>query len=232
MKCSYCQKTITRSLTLKEIFLPIASIEEELCSACLQQFRFVETSNACVGCQKQLLAGEEKYCQDCLTWQRCYPDYDFHHQALFCYDEAFKNWIHQYKIAGDYRLRTTFNKEVRKSLQPYLKAGYLIAYLPLSEKRYRQRRFNQVLAFLQAANIPTQPLLKRKKHLPAQAEKNRQERLLMPQPFELAALPETLKNQKILLVDDVYTTGRTMFHGASCLLAAQPQILRTFSLAR
>lgn len=48
---------------------------------------------------------------------------------------------------------------------------------------------------------------------------------------KLPALPD-LKNKEIVLVDDVYTTGRTLFYAAECLLPFHPKKIRTFTLAR
>ena len=54
----------------------------------------------------------------------------------------------------------------------------------------------------------------------------------MPQVFKVVeALPD-LKNKEIVLVDDVYTTGRTLFYAAECLLPFHPKKIRTFTLAR
>lgn len=63
---------------------------------------------------------------------------------------------------------------------------YIYCPIPLSEKRRTERGFNQVSEMLKAARIPFQMLLKREKHLLAQAKNTRKERLEMPQPFELA----------------------------------------------
>ncbi len=54
----------------------------------------------------------------------------------------------------------------------------------------------------------------------------------MPQPFEVNLDKNRIMNQEIILVDDVYTTGRTMFYAAECLLPYRPKKIRTFTLAR
>ncbi|WP_425268583.1 ComF family protein, partial [Enterococcus faecium] len=64
--------------------------------------------------------------------------------------------------------------------------AYIYCPIPLSEKRWLERGFNQVSEMLKAAKIPFQMLLKREQHLLAQAKNTRKERLEMPQPFELA----------------------------------------------
>lgn len=75
-------------------------------------------------------------------------------------------------------------------------------------------------------------VVKKKVDTPAQAKKTKEERMLMPQPFEVNVDKTKIINKEIILVDDVYTTGRTMFHAAECLLPYQPKTIRTFTLAR
>lgn len=67
-----------------------------------------------------------------------------------------------------------------------------------------------------------------------QAGKSRQERLRLVQPFQLRA---TLREQPICLFDDVYTTGRTLFHAKDLFWRSGPfwqgtENLISISLAR
>lgn len=229
MKCSLCQREIIRNLKLKEILLPGRMITEELCADCRTGFILLKKEKVCHGCNKP---SKNPYCHDCRSWQRQYPDYNFHHEALFKYNEVFKQWMMQYKISGDYRLRYTFQQEIRDFFRFFQREKYLICPLPLSQQRFHKRGFNQVSSFLEAAGVPVTALLVKSLHTKPQAEKNRQDRLQMQQPFELNVEPEEIRGSKIILVDDVYTTGRTMFHGASLLLKHEPKEIRSFSLAR
>ena len=82
---------------------------------------------------------------------------------------------------------------------------------------------------MQAAGLPYQHLLEKQDVL-AQSSKNRQERLKSQQCFTLAkdvCLPD-----KILLIDDVYTTGKTLQLALELLLEAGVKEVLTFSLAR
>ena len=45
----------------------------------------------------------------------------------------------------------------------------------------------------------------------------------MPQPFEINVDKNKIMNQEIILVDVVYTTGRTLFYAAESLLPYQPK---------
>ncbi|GMA46792.1 ComF family protein [Tetragenococcus muriaticus] len=225
MKCSYCQQEIIRNLTFKEILFPLL-IKSERCSLCQKKFKKI-TDPVCPTCFKP---GWTVRCDECQQWKKQYPYYDFCHQALFNYNEAFKEWIYQYKFLGDFRLKTTFTVEIQEYFSH--KKDWIICCIPLSEQRFLQRGFNQVEAFLQTANIKTSPLLERSIDTLPQSNKNRQERLASPQVF--AATDQTIKirNKKVLIVDDVYTTGRTLFHAAEILQKYQPEKIQTFSLAR
>ncbi|MHC5374954.1 ComF family protein [Enterococcus sp. LJL120] len=229
MKCSYCNHEIIRNLSLGELLLPQKMKEWELCQACHQKFTFQGQVSNCSGCQKPMI--KPGLCSDCQFWRSYYPKLEFQQESLFVYDAAFSEWLKEYKILGNYQLRHTFTKEVKGHLKKYRKEKFLICPLPLSKKRYRERGFNQVSSLLTAAAIPITELLKRRETAP-QALKNRQERLAMPQPFKLKAAPEKITGKKILLVDDVYTTGRTMYYAAVLLQSAGARQILGFSLAR
>ncbi|MBO0430691.1 ComF family protein [Enterococcus sp. DIV0660C] len=235
MKCCYCQKPIIKNLTIKELVQRKKSVE--LCWECAKLFTPLSSENKCDGCQKSLLKSERKsthsqkrLCTDCLYWQERYPTYDFCHRSFFKYDEAMQTWFQQYKFTGDIRLAGTFAKQWQSLPKRF--PDYLFCPIPLSNERLAQRGFNQVSQMLKVSGVTFQILLKRVKHHSAQAQHTRVKRLAMPQPFALCVEPEQIKQCKILLIDDVYTTGQTLFHAATCLAEYQPIEVRTFSLAR
>lgn len=225
LKCSCCQQEIIRNLTFKELLFPFL-IKKQRCDFCQKKFTKIPTT-ACPTCSKP---GWQTQCDECKQWQMLYPNYEFCHQALFCYDEAFKEWIYQYKFLGDFRLKATFSSEIQAYFSK--RKEWIIVAVPLSKERFLKRGFNQVEAFLQAANVKTQHLLEKKVDSTPQSEKNRQERLAAPQVFRATQEISMVKNKKVVLVDDVYTTGRTLFHAAEILQNYQPKEIQTFSLAR
>lgn len=179
MRCSCCSKDIVQNLTFSEIIGVSKYRLPQTCSVCRAQFHLLET-RGCSGCQKPIhfnLESTKKkvnsipvYCSDCQEWKKKYPTYDFQHRAFFVYDENMKAWLNQYKFMGDIRLAGTFAYKWTQIKKEY--PTYIYCPIPLSEKRRTERGFNQVSEMLKAARIPFQMLLKREKHLLAQAKKH------------------------------------------------------------
>ena len=149
------------------------------------------------------------------------------HQALFRYNDSMKEFFSTYKFEGDYELRKVFGNCLKKYLKAY--RGYTLVPVPLSPERFQKRGFNQVTGLLEARSKPYQDLLE-KREVAASSSKNRQERLDTDFAFSIKAgvsLPD-----KILLVDDIYTTGTTLNRLKKLLLDAGCREVYTFSLAR
>lgn len=225
MKCSWCQQTFTRELWLWEILWPLGIPASEKCPDCRSKLQPVDFANCCETC-----CNESRNCRDCRYWRQRYPNFLLQHQALMTYNQGMQEWLHQYKLMGDYRLRSAFVPEIK---QAFKKLAYdLVIPIPLSQERYQQRGFNQVEEVLQAAGIAYRSLLRKKIHLPPQAGMNRSDRLAVPQPFVIEKDQEAIKSKRVLLVDDVYTTGQTLYHAAEALLTCQPKTITSFSFAR
>ena len=92
-------------------------------------------------------------------------------------------------------------------------------------------RSDQVVGFL--PDIPKKMYLYHLKKFDRcpQSHKSRQERLATPQPFGYCG-PADLERKNILLVDDIYTTGSTLYHARELLLAHNCGCVRSVTLAR
>ncbi|EHJ51562.1 ComF family protein [Streptococcus macacae] len=221
MICLICRTHFEEELRFTAILF-LYKNREWICPQC--QSAFVPISeNHCLTCYKE---GNERKCNDCCFWQTkgsfvC-------HEALYSYNSAMKHYFSLYKFQGDYLLRKVFSKEIKKALKRY--SDFTLVPIPLSEASIKQRKFNQVNAFLDDTGINYSELLGKRDTIKQQSDKTRKERLQSQQAFYLkkqSPLPP-----KILLIDDIYTTGATIQLASAIFRENGVKNICSFSLAR
>jgi competence protein ComFC len=223
--CVFCGRTIQRAVSLGLVFsfhqvgLPL------LCLKCRENFSEIDATSACPGCFRAKSNG--KMCQDCDSWQEKYPGMALKHRALYVYNEQARAYMNRFKFQGDLLLVQVFRESLEKALKPYQKTHRIVP-IPASARSLKKRGFNQVELLLQEAGISYTSLLEHTGTQGLQSEKDRRERLFSKQPFQVKAGVKW--DQPILLVDDVYTTGRTIFHAREILEKYRPT--ESFSLFR
>ena len=164
-------------------------------------------------------------CQDCKLW--CKEEIRVDHNAIFTYNQAMKDFFSRYKFDGDFLLRKVFAPVLANELKKY--RDYEFVVIPLSPERLLERGFNQVEGLVEAAGFSIQDLLGKREEK-ASSSKNRSERLATEIPFYIkteAPLPK-----KILLIDDIYTTGATINRVKRLFEDAGVLEVKTFSLVR
>lgn len=180
-----------------------------ICPACLKQLSFV-SSPACMKCGKEIGSRDQEYCADCIRRKKSFT----RGFALLNYDSraavsmaAVK--YHNKREYLDFYARAAalrFEKQFRQ-------AGIqVIVPVPVHASRLKTRGFNQaaVLAEKLSAElgIPWEELLIRVKKTDPQKSLGSAERLKnLRGAFE--AGQEAGKWERVLLVDDIYTTGST-----------------------
>lgn len=225
MICELCQLNIKQSWNLAMLFSLEAIKQKMICSECWSEFEMIDAVAGCSECQ---IETNNEYCNDCLKWlQQGYPP--IRNQALFKYNAKMKAYFKCYKFEGGYHLRNVFNDTLKQRLAT-INVDQIVP-IPVSEKTYEQRGFNQVIGWLEgitfAELLECRYSIKKK-----QSHKSRQERLNTEQPFKLAVGQNDIKGQSICLVDDVYTTGRTLRHATQCLLEAGARDVVSITLSR
>lgn len=226
MRCQLCGNAIRTLLSLKELicFLPVEKIS--VCQGCQAKFEKADGKASCRICKK---SGHIGVCPECSAWQKKYPLYPLKHECLYYYNDWMAEWLEKFKFKGDFQLARCFQQELKIFLK---QQNYeMIVPIPLSKERQQARGFNQVEALLYFADIQYADILEKRLDTLPQSSKTRQERLDMPQIFSLKS-GQSVFQKKVLLVDDVYTTGRTLLHGVDCLYLSGAKLVHTFSLAR
>lgn len=222
--CLLCQRSIDTKFTLPWVLSWQPVRQPVVCVACWQTFTPIIASQACPDCGRAQLSRTP--CRDCQRW----APLAFYNQALFTYNDAMQAYFDQYKFKGDYRLRQVFAQTLLTRLAS-LKPTIVVA-IPVTPETMTTRGFNQVTGWLAEGENPDWLQTKAQAKPIPQSQKTRQDRLLTTQPFELTANAPTLVNQTVVIVDDVYTTGRTMRHAASLILENGAKAVVGLTLAR
>lgn len=220
--CLLCDQELSKQESLRDLIL-MKKENLTMCDNCKNKFEPVSEASCKTCCKKST----ETSCEDCQEWER--KGKNVNHKALYYYNEEMKEYFRKYKFQGDQLLACLFAEEVKVALKKY--KGYTIVPIPLSDERNEKRGFNQVTAILEAARIPYQDLLK-KKNTKAQSQKNKKERLKTEQAFERKELENKSWPEKIMLMDDIYTTGATIERAKEMLHVNRVKEIRSFSLAR
>ncbi len=159
--------------------------------------------------------------------------------APFEWCDAIAHSIHQIKFSHRLSLIEALADQACPVFAEWVKAyaPEQIVPVPLNWRRRLKRGYNQStvladkLCQLSGLNIPVVQKIHRTYRDP-QAKKNRQERFrALKGAFKLKT-PQVFKNKKILLVDDVMTTGATLQALSQKLLECGAQEIRVFVLAR
>lgn len=194
---------------------------ELICPECRGRFQSVEEP-VCLKCGKGLRFAEEEYCFQC----REHPKAFTASTAVFYYDETAQASMMKFKYEGrreyaDYYVEALLQQRKERILRW---RPQLILPVPIHRSRRRERGFNQAEELAkrlsQALNIPLRTdILLRTRKTTDQKELNAAARQQNLQQALTVAVPLTgLK--RVLLVDDIYTTGSTLQACTRALQAA------------
>ncbi|WP_226580623.1 ComF family protein [Halobacillus litoralis] len=164
-------------------------------------------------------------CRDCLQWQKTSPGVLDGNKSVYAYNAFAKDFVARWKYRGDYVLLEALQEEIQKGLTGDREKQAV--YVPLSEEREKERGFNQSKAIIQAAGLQPVSLFQRK-HSEKQSKRKKRDRMEAENPFTLI---ETSPDP-VLIVDDIYTTGRTVRHMASLLKAGGCPSVSSFTIFR
>jgi ComF family protein len=187
----------------------------------------------CVACGKSLNSSEKTVCIQCLS---TLPRTDFHvlennqlerlfwgrveveRAASFCYygkSSPLQLMIHELKYRGDRKMGMFLGRLFAQQITAnWADVDYLIP-IPLHRKKLRKRGFNQAELIARgmsdAMGIPLRTdLLERVKSNETQTNKSVEERAENVAGIFALKNSKQLEHKRVLLIDDVITTGATM----------------------
>lgn len=164
------------------------------------------------------------------------PIYKFH---IFRYEELIRDLIIQYKFNEKSYLYKTFCEFIVKNKKTldFIKSYDIIIPVPIHKKRYRARGYNQSELISKELARRCQlkcynDILIKKVNNNAQSTLNKNERLENVKNVYKIIKPEKINNKKVLIFDDIYTTGATVQACALELKKAHTKEIGILTLAK
>ncbi|MBM7585789.1 competence protein ComFC [Bacillus pakistanensis] len=230
--CLYCQQKLRFDVTWSTLLLKFQ--EQWLCEKCASQLVKIE-GKSCTHCSRNLekldsSLVDEDICFDCHRWENNgeWRGVLTRNTSIYEYNDFLKEYLARFKYRGDYVLARAFSQQIHELVKTF---QYDLAVpIPLSKERQYERGFNQADAILIEAGLKSNHLLTRL-HSEKQSKKSRSERIQNQHVFQTTN-SSSLKNQSILLIDDIYTTGSTLRQAAKTLKQAGAKEVNSLTIAR
>lgn len=207
-----------------------------LCGDCSDQLQPIVTPLcSCCGVPFATADGIDHSCSACLR----HPPTFTAARAAFVYDGPLRELIHRFKYEHQVRLRRPLGQLMAATLAPVVSDWQpdLLVPVPLYSKRLRERGFNQaiLLATLlaKAWQIPlARTALYRIRWTIPQIELHHHEREANVRGAFAVPRPAIVEGKRVLLIDDVLTTGSTVAECARILKRAGARSVFVITLAR
>ncbi|MDR2571100.1 MAG: double zinc ribbon domain-containing protein [Oscillospiraceae bacterium] len=187
----------------------------------------------CVFCAKILNKGDDGWCDNCVE-SLPYADnygvqsgeyFDFCVCALY-YIENVRRSVLRYKFSGASHYADVYGRLLADCIREAPDIDYdILSWVPLSSKRERSRGYDQAmllaLATASKLNVTAVGTLKKPHDVQAQSELgDRTERSANISGAYTVSDLEIINGKRVLLIDDVITTGSTLDECANTLLTA------------
>jgi len=194
IKCGYCDD-ITENGTY-------------ICDKCNKKVKLEDLKNRCKFCGTKLFV-KDRVCIKCAGDKKYYDEFIYFSE----YEDVLKNKMLAYKFNDKKYLKDFFAQELAKCLND-VQADYIIG-VPITKKRLRERGYNQtnliakeLSKILGIEYIPN--MLVKIKNTEHQSKLSKTERKFnVKNCFKLVDI-YNIKDKKILLIDDIFTTGATV----------------------
>lgn len=234
-RCLYCMKQMEEKLSWYDL---ISLDNDSVCADCRTLFTLIHSRDCGIcGREKDEQSApffQDLCCGDCAAWtQNKIGKALDHNISLYHYDEAMQRWMARWKYRGDPALTAVFQKEWIRTWRRAFSSWKVMA-LPSGSGRMQERGFNQSQLLAELLPVPRIKGLEKKDEPKKQSKSTKNQREnLMYQPFYLTNQEKDIfRGEKILLVDDIYTTGTTVRKAASVLRSAGAEQVASLTLAR
>jgi ComF family protein len=215
-----------------------------LCARCTENIIPVRAPMCtCCGLMFKSRVGEDRFCGDCLVSPKRFGKA----RAAAVYDQALMSVIHRFKYKGKIQLAKPLGGLLLAAFIRYWEQGSidLVIPVPLYAGRFRKRGFNQAFLLIRSwkkmatafqvdlSGIQVgKDILVRTRATASQTGLGRKARAVNIRNAFGVREVEKIEGQRILLVDDVYTTGSTAAECARVLMDGGAKRVDVLTLAR
>lgn len=194
---------------------------EDICRKCEEEVQKIG-EHFCLKCGKMLEETGREFCRDCEKQ----PHFFVQNRGLFPYHGRLKGSIYRYKYQNQRYYAEYFAKELAAEFGSRIKSWGVEALIPvpLHRSRKKKRGFNQAELLLKYMEKPLgiplygEYVLREKKTLPQKYLNQAGRQKNLKNAFKIA--PNSVKLNKVLVCDDIYTTGSTLDAVAQALMEA------------
>lgn len=220
-RCLLCGKTIVSN--------------DCLCTECFKKINFI-TAPYCLHCGKPLISEniDGLYCTQCLSkkdpFRLC--------RSAIIYDDDSKKLLLDFKFADHIENKKLLTHWLYMAGKDIFNEGVdIIIPVPLHYSRLIKRKYNQSAILAKELSNLTHiaadfKSLKKKKYTLPQVQCSGKQRQKNVRNAFIVANPDKIKNKRIVLIDDVYTTGATMRECAKILKKAGAKSIDVLTVAK
>ncbi|MDD3797263.1 MAG: ComF family protein, partial [Lachnospiraceae bacterium] len=185
--------------------------EGRVCDGCRKKLPYIREPR-CMSCGKVLKREEQEYCQSCEKGLHSFDQ----GISTFLYEKKLRHSIHRMKFQNRREYLDFYAEEMVRESRRYLLAWKpdVLIPIPMYRRKEKARGYNQSrllaekIGRLTGIEVDCKSVIRCRETLP-QKELTAQERKKnLKGAFQITA-PEQIK-KRILLIDDIYTTGATV----------------------
>ncbi|GAC90635.1 competence protein FC [Anoxybacillus flavithermus NBRC 109594] len=221
MKCLICHDEWVPAMSFA-LLLTLRQADV-CCPRCRARFIRLH-GNRCERCSR---LSDQAICEDCIGWEKRKTVLK-QNVSVYMYNDWMKEVINRFKFRGDYALIEAFRHDVRRVFDEHFSSDVFLVPIPLSSSRLAERRFNQAEAIASLLSLPMIFALQRIDD-EKQSKKTRRERFVG---LKFCLTGEDVAGKRIVIVDDLYTTGATVHEAAKLLYDAGAREIYSFTLVR
>lgn len=198
----------------------IMSSDNLVCSECHKELDYL-IEPVCKKCGKKVISTEQEYCFDCSSTQHFFEQ----NRGVFEYKGQIKSSIYNFKYKNKRKNADFYIDEIISKCGKWIRRCDVdcLIPIPIHESRKRQRGYNQskILAdgIAKEFNIPVYDniLSRQKKTLPQKQLNNNKRKNNLKNAFRIESGVKQIESKRIMIVDDIYTTGSTIDEAALSL---------------